>query len=260
MQIGDKVFQGYTYVMAIINLTPDSFYPSSRATADDVLFRVEKAVKEGAAVIDLGAQSTRPGYNEISAEEEISRLAVPLERIKARFSIPVSVDTYYSECARAALSLGADMINDVTGLVRSPQIADLAAQSGAALCIMHNSSSPVPGDPWQSVLPFLERQSRYALSRGVSKDKIILDGGIGFAKDRRQNFLLVQDYQKISSLGFPSLIGVSRKSMFGGRVEQRLAPTVQVTELMAKKKVLFVRVHDVRENVLAIERAYNGGI
>ncbi len=113
MIIGGNTFNNYTYAMAIVNLTPDSFWKDSRTDCDGVLFRVERAVKEGAAVIDLGAQSTRPGYCEVSAEEEIARLEKPLAVIKKNFDTPVSVDTYFSQCARAALQLGADMINDV---------------------------------------------------------------------------------------------------------------------------------------------------
>ena len=114
MKIGNRTFENYTYVMAIINLTPDSFWSASRHTADDVLFAVDRAVRQGASVIDLGAQSTRPGYGEVGAEEEIRRFEIPLRLVKERFDIPVSVDTYFSRSARAALELGADMINDAT--------------------------------------------------------------------------------------------------------------------------------------------------
>lgn len=244
--------------MAIINLTPDSFYAESRANSDDVLFRVEKAVKEGAAVIDLGAQSTRPGYAEITAEEEISRFEKPLERIKRNFDIPLSVDTYFDESAGAALELGADMINDVWGLSRSESMAEIIAGKHSSVCIMHNAKERIKGDVFPPVLDFLDKAVKRAEAAGIPKEKIILDGGIGFAKTKEDNFRLLNGYEKLSALGYPLLIGTSRKSMFGGRVEDRLAPTLESTYLACKKGVLFVRVHDVKENFEVIKRCYEG--
>lgn len=258
MKIGDKVFENYTYVMAIVNLTPDSFWHESRRTADDVLFAVERAVKDGAAVIDIGAQSTRPGYTEISAKEEIARFAEPLAMIRRRFDIPLSVDTYYSESAKAALELGADMINDVWGLSRSPGMAETAARYGASVCIMHNAAERLTGDIWQPVISFLGGAAERAVGAGIPKEKICLDGGIGFAKDREQNLELLEGYDRLSCLGYPLLLGTSRKSLFGGRAEDRLPATVESTRLAARKKVLFVRVHDVKENAQAIKEAYGG--
>lgn len=259
MIVGGSRFENYTYVMAIINLTPDSFYAGSRRTSDDVLFAVEKAVKCGAAIIDIGAQSTRPGYKEICADEEISRLEKPLQMIKSRFDIPVSVDTYFEKCASFALSAGADMINDIWGLAHDKNMASTIAKYNASVCIMHNAKSKVEGDLWQDVLNFLKNSAQIAVSAGIDKNKICVDGGIGFAKDVEQNFELLKGYERLNTLGYPSLLGCSRKSMFGGRVEDRLAPTVEATRLAAKKGVLFVRVHDVAENVKAIEEVYQNG-
>lgn len=256
MIIGGRTFQNYTYAMAIINLTPDSFWVGSRTDVDGVLFRVERAVKEGAAVIDLGAQSTRPGYCEVSAEEEISRLEKPLAAIKKNFGIPVSVDTYFSQCARAALQLGADMINDVWGLTHDKDMADVIAKAGASVCIMHNAAQKLSGDIFPQIENFLKSSVDVALKAGVCADKICLDGGIGFAKDREQNFELLNGYERLSALGYPLLLGTSRKSMFGGNAEDRLPQTVESTRLAARKKVLFVRVHDVAENVKAIKEEY----
>ena len=257
MIIGGKNFSGGTHVMAIINLTPDSFYAPSRA-ADNALFAAEKAVKEGAAILDLGAQSTRPGFTEISADEEIARFEKPLHEIKKNFGIPVSVDTYFEKSARAALSLGADMINDVWGLSHDENMAATVAEFGAAICIMHNSKTPLSGDIWTEILQFLKRQSDLALAAGVDTDKICLDGGIGFAKDRAQNYELLQNYGRLSALGYPLLLGASRKSMFGGRVEDRLPQTLQATRTACKQGALFVRVHDVAENVREITKARQG--
>ena len=140
MIVGGQSFENRTFVMAIINLTPDSFWHGSRANCDDILFRAERAIKEGAAILDLGAQSTRPNYTEVSADEEIARLEKPLAAIKREFGIPVSVDTYFSKCARAALELGADMLNDVWGLTHDEDMAEVIAKAGASVCIMHNAT------------------------------------------------------------------------------------------------------------------------
>lgn len=256
MIIGNKTFDGYTYVMAIINLTPDSFFKDSRATEDDVLFRVERAVMQGAAVIDIGAQSTRPSYEEISPEEEIGRFEGAIYRIKRNFDVPLSVDTYYSKCADAALSLGAGMINDVWGLTHDADMAKVIASHGASVCIMHNAKEAIEGDVFAPVISFLKSSAGLAEKAGISSDRICVDGGIGFAKDRRQNFMLLEGYERLKEVGYPLLLGASRKSLFGGRVEDRLPATLQSTRLAARKGVLFVRVHDVAENVQAIREVY----
>lgn len=238
--------------MAIINLTPDSFWQGSRVTADNALAAAERAVEEGAELLDIGAQSTRPGYTEVDADEEISRFLRPLAEIKKRFSVPVSVDTYFEKSARAALDAGADMINDVWGLTHDEGMAATIARYNASVCIMHNAKEQLSGDIWGPINAFLKRSVDMALAAGIDKNKICLDGGIGFAKDREQNFELLNGYERLSALGYPLLLGVSRKSMFGGNVKDRLAPTVEATRLAVKKGVMFVRVHDVKENVRAI--------
>lgn len=253
MKIGGRQFKDGTFVMAIINLTPDSFYAPSRKNADNVLFAVERAQKEGASVIDIGAQSTRPGYKEVSAEEEIGRFLPSLIKIKQNFDIPVSVDTYFSKSAEAALEEGADMINDIWGLTKDKDMAKVIARHGASVCIMHNSKTPLKGEIWQPVLDFLRGSVQIALSAGIESDRIILDGGIGFAKDREQNFDLLQNYGRLNSLGYPTLLGCSRKSMFGGDPKDRLPATLKATASAYFDKVLFVRVHDVAENVKTIE-------
>ena len=257
MKIGKNKFENYTFVMAIINLTPDSFWQGSRNDEYTILKTVERALKDGAAVIDIGAQSTRPGYTEVCADEEISRFARPLELIKKNFDIPVSVDTYFSESAKAALELGADMINDVWGLTHDDDMAQIISKHDASVCIMHNAKQTLAGDIWQPVTDFLSKSVNIALDAGIRKEKICLDGGIGFAKTREQNFELLNGYDRLKTLGYPLLLGTSRKSMFGGRVEDRLAPTIESTRLAARKGVLFVRVHDVKENFEAIKEEYD---
>ena len=256
MIIADRKFENYTYVMAIINLTPDSFYAGSRKDEYTVLKAVEKAVEDGAAVIDIGAQSTRPGYTEISADVEISRFEKPLRLIKQNFGVPVSVDTYFAKSAEAALELGADMINDVWGLSRDKAMAQVIAKHGASVCIMHNAKETLSGDIWQPITSFLQKQADFAEASGIARDKICLDGGIGFAKTREQNRELLKGYYRLCELGYPLLLGTSRKSLFGGEVQDRLAQTVESTRLAARNKILFVRVHDVKENAQAIRECY----
>lgn len=256
MIIGNKKFENYTYVMAIVNLTPDSFYEGSRNTEYTVLKTCERAIKEGASVIDVGAQSTRPGYVEVSADEEISRFERPLRLIKENFGIPVSADTYFSKSAKAALELGADMINDVWGLTHDRDMAEIIAKRKASVCIMHNAKKPLEGDIWNPVMSFLKDSVTLALDAGIEKDKICLDGGIGFAKNREQNLELLNGYNRLSELGYPLLLGTSRKSLFGGNIADRLPQTLESTRLAAKYKTLFVRVHDVKENVRAVEEYY----
>lgn len=256
MIIGGKKFENYTFVMAIINLTPDSFYPESRTNADNLLFKVEKAEKEGAALIDLGAQSTRPGYVEVPPDEEIERLLKPLTLIKRNFGLSVSVDTYFPEVAEEALKAGADMINDIWGLSRGDGMAETVAKYGASVCIMHNAKTQLIGDVLGQVGNFLKEAADRAVNAGIAADKICLDGGIGFAKDREQCLNLLQNYGGLKSLGYPLLLGASRKSLFGGKAEDRLPATLDATRLAAKEKVLFVRVHDVKENVGAIKEVY----
>lgn len=256
MKIGNKTYENRTFVMAIINLTPDSFWHESRKTADEALFAVEKAIKDGAAVIDLGVQSTRPGYTEVSPDEEISRLFRPLTLIKENFDIPVSVDTYFSKTAEVALKAGADMINDIWGLCYDENMARTIARYNASACIMHNAKQRLSGDIWGAITDFLKNSVQKALDAGIDKDKICLDGGIGFAKDREQNFELLNGYERLSALGYPLLLGTSRKSLFGGNVEDRLPQTLESTLLAAQKGVLFVRVHDVKENARVLEEYY----
>ena len=255
MKIGNKVFENYTYIMAIVNLTPDSFFAPSRKNEYTVLKAVERAVRDGAAVIDIGAQSTRPGYTEISADEEISRLMRPLEEIKKNFDIHVSVDTYFSKCAEAALSSGADMINDISGLTHDGDMAKTIAKHNASVCIMHNSNKILTGDIFPQIKNFLKESVSLAIDAGIEREKICLDGGIGFGKSTEDNFNLLNNYEKLD-FGYPLLIGTSRKSMFGGRVEDRLEATIESTRLAAKKRVLFVRVHDIKENARAIREVY----
>ena len=258
MKIGNKTFESGTHVMAIINVTPDSFYAQSRTDNDELLSRVGKAIDDGAEVIDIGAQSTRPGHTPISAEQEWQRLERPIELIKSNFDIPLSVDTYHPYVAKNALQKGADMINDIWGLQYEDkgEMANIIAKYNGALCIMQNQNHISPNDKlWNDMYLFLQKSLDIALSAGIDKNKIILDGGIGFGKSKEQNFEVVNSYSNLHKFGYPLLLGTSRKSMFGGDVESRLAPTLKTTIQAVKQGILFVRVHDVKENLQAIKEA-----
>lgn len=252
MIAGDRQFSCSTHVMAIINLTPDSFWQGSRFSREGAAAAAERAAEEGAEILDIGAQSTRPGHTPVSAREEISRLKGVISAIKKRVSLPVSVDTFYAETARYALGEGADMINDVWGLTYDKDMAKTIAGFNASVCIMHNAKTQLSGDMWGAIEKFLRNSVDIALQNGIAENRICLDGGIGFAKSREQNFELLEGYERLSFSGYPLLLGVSRKSMFGGLPQDRLPQTLQATRLAVRKGITFVRVHDVAANVAAI--------
>lgn len=251
MIIGNKTFENDTYIMAIINLTPDSFYEKSRTTNDTLLEKVKKAIDDGASVIDIGGQSTRPGHTPVSQEEEWKRLEDAIKLIKTNFDIPLSVDTYYPYVAELALQNGADLINDIWGLQweNSDKMAKIIAKYNASVCIMQNQDHiSQDKDLWQDIYKFFDKSLKLCEEAGIQKDKILLDGGIGFGKTKEQNHIVVNNYEKLHRYGLPLLLGTSRKSMFGGEVKDRLAPTLETTKKAVRKNVLFVRVHDIKEN------------
>lgn len=259
MIIGNKSFDKGTHVMAILNLTPDSFFSASRTQEKDVAERVEKAIADGAEIIDIGGQSTRPGHNAISPEEEWQRIEKSIALIKGNFDIPLSIDTYYPYVAERALDNGADLINDVKGLQYendlSGEMAKIVAKYNSSVCIMHYGTKILPDERlFEDIYEFFDKSLAIAENAGISCDRIMLDGGIGFGKSREQNFMLVDNYEKLHRYNLPLLLGTSRKSMFGGKVEDRLAPTLATTRQAVRKNVLFVRVHDVKENIETIRQ------
>ena len=259
MIINNKEFKSGTHVMAIINLTPDSFFANSRTRVDtDLMSRVKYALDNGAEIIDIGAQSTRPGHTPVSADEEISRLSTSIKDIKKAFpNALISIDTYYSEVAEFALEQGADLINDIWGLqYDNGEMAKVIGEYDAACCLMHNASEDKYDDLIKGICIFLEKSLNIAKSAKIDPNKIVLDGGIGFAKNIDENWELLNNYDKLNVLGYPLLLGTSRKRMFGGNPEDRLQATLDSTLLACKKNILFVRVHDVKENKEVIDR-YN---
>jgi len=262
MQIGNRNFEigNHTYVMGILNVTPDSFSDGGQYNnMDTVLFRVEEMIKEGADIIDVGGESTRPGYEQISADEEIDRVVPVIEQIKERFDIPVSLDTYKATVAKAGIVAGADLINDIWGLKYDECMADVIAGADVPCCLMHNRKEPNYQNFIQDVLADLIESVQLAQKAGIKQDKIITDPGIGFAKSYEQNLLLLQKLEVLKSLGYPVLLGTSRKSVIGLTLDlpahQRINGTIATTVLGVVKGCSFVRVHDIKENVQAIKMA-----
>ncbi len=259
MLIGDREFdtENNTYVMGILNVTPDSFSDGGKFhSMDSALDHVERMIAEGADLIDIGGESTRPGYTKISDEEEISRVIPVIEAVKKRFDIPVSLDTYKSSVAKAGLEAGADLINDIQGLKYDKKMAAVIAEYGAACCLMHNREQPEYDDFETDWIRDLEQSVALAKQAGIRDDQIILDPGVGFAKSYRQNLIVIQKLPELNRLGYPVLLGTSRKSVIGLTldvpVEERVTGTVATTVFGVLSRCAFVRVHDVKENVQAI--------
>lgn len=260
MIIGAKEFDfsKKTYVMGILNVTPDSFSDGGKWNSIDAALKAaERMYKEGADIIDIGGESTRPGYKEIPALAEIERVVPVIERIKREVDIPVSIDTYKAEVARAALNAGADFVNDIWGLKKDLQMADVIAKYNVPCCIMHNRSDNAYSDFMKDVLRDLKESLQIAKKAGISRDKIIIDPGIGFAKSYEQNLLLIKKPEVLKKFRLPILLAASRKSVIGLAldlpVEERLEGTIAMTVYGAMKGIGMVRVHDVKENVRALQ-------
>lgn len=253
--IGNKEFNigERTYLMGILNVTPDSFSDGgSFNTLDASLKRVESMIRDGADIVDVGGESTRPNHTVISVEEEISRTAPVVEAITRRFDIPVSIDTYKSKVAEEALKSGASLVNDIWGFKKDPEIAAVTARYNGACCLMHNRDNRNYENFMEDVITDLKESLTIAFYAGVKTDKIILDPGIGFARDYEQNLDTMNNLEKIVEMGYPVLLGTSRKSMIGTAlnlpVNQRLEGTLATTVIGIMKGCDFIRVHDVLEN------------
>lgn len=259
MKIGNKIFdtKEHTYIMGILNLTPDSFSDGGKYNQkENAMSRVEQMIEEGADIIDVGGESTRPGYTKISDEEEIERIVPVIQRIKHEFDVPVSVDTYKSQVAKAALEAGADLINDIWGLTYDSEMAGVIAQSGCACCLMHNRTDTEYENFMEDVKSDLRRTVHIAETAGILSDRIILDPGVGFAKSYEQNLKITNELEQLHQLNYPLLLGTSRKSMIGLALnlpsDQRIEGTLVTTVFAVLKKCAFVRVHDIKENKRAI--------
>jgi dihydropteroate synthase len=262
LKIGNREFQikGHTYVWGILNVTPDSFSDGGKWNhRDRALKHVEDMLKEGADIIDIGGESTRPGCKPLEAEEEIQRVMPIFRAVRENFDVPISLDTYKASVARAGIREGADLINDVWGLKYDPEMAQVIAQSGLPCCLMHNRREAVYEDFLQDTVSDLAQTLRLAEEAGIRRDGIILDPGVGFGKNYQQNLEIIHRLEELDTLGCPLLLGCSRKSVVGLTldlpVDQRLEGTIVTTVMAVMKGCMFVRVHDVKENVRAVKMA-----
>ena len=263
MRIGNREFdtENGVYVMGILNVTPDSFSDGGRWLERDAALRqAAKMAAEGAAIIDIGGESTRPGHTPVSAEEEAARVLPVIDAVKRETGLPVSVDSYKAETARLALEAGADMVNDIWGLKHdSGEMARLIAESGAACCLMHNRKSAQYRDFMQELLADLRGTLDIADAAGIARERIILDPGIGFAKSCGQNLEAMDRLNELAVLGCPILLAASRKSVIGLTLglpaEERLEGTLATTAIGVLRGAAFVRVHDVKENLRAARMA-----
>ena len=252
-------------VMGIVNVTPDSFSDGGRfVSTRTALEHCEQLIREGADILDLGGESSRPGIPPVSLEEERARV-MPVVREAVRFGVPVSVDTYKAQVMQEALDLGADIVNDIWGLRQPGAVDVVAAHPSCGVCLMHMHGeprtmqhAPMEGDAVPQVLEFLRARSEELRALGVSVARIAWDPGIGFGKTVEQNFALLARQRELLHEGYPLLAGWSRKSSLGrvtggAPVNERVAASVAAALLAVDKGAAIVRVHDVKETVAALK-------
>jgi dihydropteroate synthase len=253
-----------TYIMGVVNVSPDSFSGDGIADAEEAIARAKRLASEGADIIDVGGESTRPSATPISTDEESRRVIPVVEKLAPDISVPLSVDTYKLDVARQALNAGANMINDIWGLQKEPTLADLAAQKSVPIILMSNQRDSPCQDIMPAVISDLKRAIKQALAVGVPWENIIIDPGIGFGKTQEQNLEILQRLEELKVLGRPILLGSSRKSFIGWVLDltpeqrsnkvtfvppgdQRLEGTAATIAIGIAKAVDIVRVHDVKE-------------
>lgn len=245
-----------TYIAGILNLTPDSFSDGGDfVDADRATLRFHQMVKDGAELIDIGGESTRPGYAPVTVDEEIGRVVPFIEMIRPHTDVLISVDTSKSAVADAALKAGADIVNDVWGAQHDPEMAAVIAQHGASCILMHNRPHEEAGfgDVMVAIQNFLEESVDRVLAAGVRREAIALDPGLGFGKTYEENWEIMRRLGELGSMGYPLLLGASRKSMIARLLDledpkARISGTLATTALAIQAGVDFIRVHDVREN------------
>ncbi len=256
-----------TAVMGVVNVTPDSFSDGGRYyDADRAVAHGERLAEEGADILDIGGESTRPGAAPVSAAEEVRRVVPVIERLRAKTGVPISIDTFKSEVARAALDAGADIVNDVTALRGDPAMAALVARERVPLVLMHMQGTPqtMQHNPSyenvvEEVVAFLRRKAEEAEDAGIAADAIVVDPGIGFGKNLDHNLALLRGLPALAALGFPLLVGASRKA-FIGRIldlgpDERLEGSIAAAVAAALGGAHIIRVHDVKEAVRALRVA-----
>lgn len=260
MQIGGQNFDldHSSYIMGILNVTPDSFSDGGKYNQmDQALFHVEEMIKAGATMIDIGGESTRPGYQMISDEEEINRVVPFIERIRQSFDAIISLDTYKGNVAQAGIAAGVDLINDIWGLKYDPKMATVIADAGVACCLMHNRDNTNYNVFMDDVKADLEETLALAKKAGIADDKIILDPGVGFGKTYEHNLEVIRRMDELLTLGYPILLGTSRKSVIGLTLDlpasERVEGTIATTVVGRMKGASVFRVHDVEANMRALK-------
>lgn len=248
-----------TYIMGILNVTPDSFSDGGKYfDEEDAVKRAKEMIAEGADILDIGAESTRPGYEVISVEEEIARLTPVIKRLLLEVDVPISIDTYKPAVAEAMLKLGVNIINDIWGLQSDPEMARVIAKYDASVVVMHNQDgTEYKRDIVETVCDFLRDSIKIGLEAGIKPENIILDPGIGFGKTPEQNMVVMAKLGEINDLGHPILLGTSRKSMIGKILdlpaEERVEGTVATSVMGVVQGMDIIRVHDVKENSRAVK-------
>ena len=255
MKIGENQFEigKRTYVMGILNLTPDSFSDGGKWRGiENAIKHAKEMIFQGADIIDIGGESTRPSHTEVTEEEELRRVIPVIEALRKEIQVPISIDTYKGKVAEMAIVAGASLINDVWGFKKDPYISKVAAKFQVPCCLMHNRSNTMYSSLMEDILKDLKESVEIAITAGVKKENIILDPGIGFGKTYEQNLEVMQKLEYLNVLEYPILLGTSRKSMIGNTlnlpVEDRVEGTVATTVMGIVKGCHFVRVHDVLEN------------
>lgn len=260
MRIGNKEFDtmNETYIMGILNVTPDSFSDGGQYyKPESALIRAKWMMEEGASIIDIGGESTRPGHSQISEQEEIERVVPVIENLKAKLDVPISIDTYKSGVAKAAIEAGADMVNDIWGLKYDDKMAGVIAEHKLPCVLMHNRSNTNYNDFMKNMFQDMEETIKIAKQAGIPDDNIILDPGIGFAKTHDMNLEVLKHLEELHRFGYPMLLAASRKSVIGNvlnlTVTERVEGTLVTTVMAVWKHYAFVRVHDIKENLRAIK-------
>lgn len=255
MRIGNKEYKlgERTYIMGILNVTPDSFSDGGKFNEmEAAVSQAKKLVEAGADIIDVGGESTRPGAEYVTEEEEIKRVVPIIKAIKKELDVTISIDTYKSKTAEEAIKAGADIINDIWGAKYDKNIAKVAAKYNVPIILMHNREDKPYANLMEDIIKDLQESIDIALEAGVKKENIILDPGIGFAKTYEENLMVMNKCEVIRDMGYPVLLGTSRKSMIGLTlnlpVNERVEGTLATTVMGIIKGMEFIRVHDVLEN------------
>ena len=259
MKIGNRLFdvENDCYVMGILNVTPDSFSDGGKwNNLEAARQHTAQMIQEGASIIDVGGESTRPGHVQISVQEEIDRVLPVIELIKQNFDIPVSIDSYKSEVVEAALKAGADLVNDIWGLKYDGKVAELIARYQVPCCLMHNREKAEYHNFLDDMCQDMRDSLAIAEGAGIRDDQIILDPGVGFGKTDEHNLAAIRHLDRLVELGYPVLLATSRKGVIGRALDlptdQRAEGTMVTTVFGVEQGASFVRVHDVKENLRAI--------